>query len=338
MGLVLAACAAPQPSEISSPAASRAETSSPTASPAPIAETLPEPSCEEPPDVFVYPINATPPPVVAWTCEDAVRVAAAILPLGHRPIISIEFHYGFYCPSGWSCPRPLLTGREGYVTFWTAPASEEAGIWVRVVTTETGQVRVASGPDPFPPATVGGVGTAAFLPDVSPPPAMLDTLGSIVILRAYSGKFSQHKERTLLAQPQVVVFDDGTVVANVALVSDPPDYRTISLTEQQMTRVTDSLQVADLKPLAAGRLGGGDLCYDCATTIIRTDIGGPTIEIAAEGLQTGNENWERGMPYGAGLIATDRLLNELVDLVRAGSSEPYSGALPQIPVAPIELG
>ena len=156
MGMVLAACAAPQPSEVSSPAASQAETSSPTASPVPIAETLPEPSCGEPPDVFVYPINATPPPVVDWTCEEAVSAAAAILPAGHQPIIRIEFYYGYYCPSDLSCPVPLLDGREGYVIFWTAPASEEAGIWVRVVTTETGQVRVASAPDPFPPATVGG--------------------------------------------------------------------------------------------------------------------------------------------------------------------------------------
>jgi hypothetical protein len=156
MGLVLAACATPQPSEVSSPMASRAATSSPTASPVPIAETLPEPMCDEPLDVFVFPVDATPPPVVAWTCEDAVSAAAAILPAGHRPIIRIEFYYGYYCPSDLSCPVPLLDGGEGYVIFWTAPASEGAGIWVRVVTTETGQVRVASGPDPFPPAAVGG--------------------------------------------------------------------------------------------------------------------------------------------------------------------------------------
>ena len=86
--------------------------------------------------------------------------------------------------------------------------------------------------------------------------------------------------------------------------------------------------------MAAAAPVGGTFCFDCSTTIIRTDIGSETIEIAAFGLLTDvTERYVSSLPYPPGLIAVDRMLDELVDRVQAAESDPFDRALPEVPVA-----
>ena len=120
-------------------------------------------------------------------------------------------------------------------------------------------------------------------------------------------------------------------------VSEPPEFRSIQLTPDEQDELMEQLAAADLSPLAAGGPVGGTFCFDCPTTIIRTDIGGETIEIAAFGLLTDvTERYVSALPYPPGLIAVDRLLDGLVDRVRAAESDPFDRSLPQVPVS--EMG
>lgn len=177
-----------------------------------------------------------------------------------------------------------------------------------------------------------------FLPGSPAPSELVEPLGSIILLRAYSGTFARHDQRIEVAFPDVVVFVDGTVVANIALVSDPPDFRAVRLTAGELEEVTELVAEAELAPLAGaeGPLG----CFDCGATIIRTQQDGATIEIAAKGLMTTGmrPEWVEQLPYDPGVIAVDRLLDALVKRVQDGPAEPYSEALPQIPVAPFSGG
>ena len=177
-----------------------------------------------------------------------------------------------------------------------------------------------------------------ILPDSPAPSELVQPLGSIMLLRAFSGTFARHDQRTELTFPESVVFDDGTVVANIALAGAPPDFRAVRLTAGELDEVRELVVGAELAPLAAaeGPLG----CSDCGATIIRTQQDGATIEIAAKGLMTTGmrPEWVEQLPYDPGMIAVDRLLDALVKRVQDGPAEPYSEALPQIPVAPFSGG
>src|SRR5687767_9318149 len=69
-----------------------------------------------------------------------------------------------------------------------------------------------------------------FLPGSPAPSELVEPLGSIMLLRAFSGTFARHDQRTELTFPESVVFDDGTVVANIASAGAPPDFRAVRLT------------------------------------------------------------------------------------------------------------
>lgn len=181
----------------------------------------------------------------------------------------------------------------------------------------------------------GTSSTPKFLPNTPPPGELLEPLGSILVLRAYSGPFREHADRDRLAAPDIVVFDDGRVVANIALVSDEPQFMFVTLSEEERKELVETLRAANIQPMAFGALEGGMMCGDCPTTILRTDISGETVEVAAEGLLTNvSEQYVAALPYPRGLIAIDRLLNVLLDRVRTWPSEPFVGELPEIPVAP----
>lgn len=188
------------------------------------------------------------------------------------------------------------------------------------------------------PEEFGGK-SPSFLPNTLAPSELIEPLGPILILRAYSGPFTDHAERNRSAAPDIVIFDDGLVVANVALVSEPPKYMAHQLSDAAMADVSQILQAAELRPIAAGGIAGGTLCADCPTTIIRTDLDGETIELAASGLLTTvHPRYVARLPYSKGLIDTDRLLNRLLGAVRRGPAELFVGDLPEIPAAPLVSG
>ena len=169
-------------------------------------------------------------------------------------------------------------------------------------------------------------------PSAPPPSELVSELGNVLILRAVSGPFIDHDQRTAEAQPQVTVFDDGLVVARI-----DDAYRAVQLDDGEMEELLEQLELAKLEPLAVG--GAVDAvpfgCFDCGVAIIRTDIGGETGEAAAYGLETrGPESYVSTLPYPRGLIAISRLLDGLYDRVSAGDSVPFSGKLPAVPVAP----
>ena len=174
--------------------------------------------------------------------------------------------------------------------------------------------------------------TLVLLPSAPPPSELVPDLGDVLLLRAVSGPFIDHGQRTAEAQPQVTVFDDGLVVVRI-----DDAYRAVQLDDGEMEEVSKQLELAKLEPLAVG--GAVDTllfgCADCGVSIIRTDIDGETVEAAAYGLETRlPESYVSTLPYPEGLIAISRLLDGLYDRVAAGDSVPFSGELPVVPVAP----
>lgn len=173
-------------------------------------------------------------------------------------------------------------------------------------------------------------------PSNPPPSKLLPELGDLLVLRAFSGPFVDHAERIEEASPEVAVFDDGLVVARIE-----DEYRAIQLTDDEMEEVSEELELANVEPLAAG--GAVDAipfgCADCAVTVIRTDVGGDTVEAAAYGLDTDlPDSYVSGLPYPRGLVAVSRLLDALRDRFASADSIPFSGELPMVPVAPFMGG
>lgn len=174
--------------------------------------------------------------------------------------------------------------------------------------------------------------TLVLAPSAPPPSELVPELGHVLLLRAISGPFIDHDKRTAEAQPQVTVFDDGLVVARI-----DDAYRAVQLDDGEVEEVLEQLALAKLEPLSVG--GAVDAvpfgCFDCGVSIIRTDIGGATVEAAAYGLDTHlPDSYVSTLPYPRGLIAISRLLDELYDRVTADDSVPFSGELPVVPVAP----
>lgn len=180
--------------------------------------------------------------------------------------------------------------------------------------------------------------TRQMLPATPVPDAMLKPLGRALILRTYSGAFIDHEERNLLGPPDVVVFDDGTVVVADTPTADPPTYRSLRLDADALDELVQDLRAADLDNLAAGGQRDASFCIDCPTVIIRTDVSGDTIEVAAAGLLTTlSAEYVAQLPYPQAVIEVDRLLNRLAERVR-NEGVPYFEPVPKIPIAPCMCG
>lgn len=173
--------------------------------------------------------------------------------------------------------------------------------------------------------------TLVLAPSAPPPSELLPELGDLLVLRAVSGPFVDHAQRNQEATPEVAVFDDGLVVARI-----DGEYRAIQLNAGELEEVSKALELANIEPLAAG--GAVDTlpfgCADCGVAIIRTDVGGETVEAAAYGLDTDlPDSYVSTLPYPQGLVAVSRLLDALRDRFAEIDSVPFSGELPAVPVA-----
>jgi len=177
-------------------------------------------------------------------------------------------------------------------------------------------------------------------PGTPPPTEMVEPLGDVLVLRAYSGEFFSHKERTQLGFPDVVVFDDGRVVAvsTSEIGAGRPLYASLMLTSEELTQLSEQLAAAALDGIAVGAFSERTHCFDCGTTIIRTDIDGETIEVSAHGLDTrASPDYVANLPYPETLIELDRTLHEFRQRV-AAEGQPFDGDIPQIPVSPASGG
>lgn len=178
--------------------------------------------------------------------------------------------------------------------------------------------------------------TLVLLPSAPPPSELLPELGDVLVLRAISGDFVDHAQRTEQATPEVAVFDDGLVIARIA-----GEYRAIQLTDGGMEEVTEALELANVEPLAVG--GAVDTilfgCADCGVAIIQTDVSGETVEAAAYGLETDlPDSYVSTLPYPEGLVSVSRLLDALMDRFAVAESAPHRGELPTVRVAPLMSG
>lgn len=117
-----------------------------TPSPSPSASVAAGPTitCDPVPDHWLPADAAGSPLPVTLTCENAVAAAEAAI--GRDPgVVSIEFHYFFYCPPGRYCA--ITTANDGHVVFHLAGGHPDRVVQVWV--DETGRV-VASSPEPMP--------------------------------------------------------------------------------------------------------------------------------------------------------------------------------------------
>src|SRR5689334_25091337 len=102
IGACLAASCSPAPSPSPQLVSTAAPTSVAQAAPSAAATPRPGPSiwCD-PPQVGGAISYATP------TCEAAVEAALEGLPSGHPDVVSVAFHYGFFCGPGKYCTAAL---------------------------------------------------------------------------------------------------------------------------------------------------------------------------------------------------------------------------------------
>ena len=183
--------------------------------------------------------------------------------------------------------------------------------------------------------------TPDYRPQTAAPAGMVEPLGPILVLRQPSGPFLTHGERTILGYPEVVVFDDGRVVAGADvdwLQGRKPAYRSLVLSAEEFGGFVDELRAAELPDLVAGTIPEAAFCVDCTTTIIRTDVDGETAEIVAYGLVTdGPESSVSRLPYPDDLVELDQRLNALAERTLA-EGEPFDEPLPRTPISPAAGG
>jgi hypothetical protein len=157
-------------------------------------------------------------------------------------------------------------------------------------------------------------------------------------LRVYSGAFTSDSQRTEQARPDVVLFDDGLVVANVSPY--PPhesvDYRSIQLDATQLEQARATIVAAGLSHRPAPAMDDW-ICYG-ATILQVFGADGSKVEVVAPCLL-----WAPGLSspdpgrYGAGVVSVNALLTRLHELA-ARDGSPWAESLPSVPAAPYREG
>lgn len=155
---------------------------------------------------------------------------------------------------------------------------------------------------------------------------MIEPLGDILLLHTWSGAFHSRDERTTLAYPSIVVFDDGRIVAGShpdLILGAEPEYRSEQLADEDFDVLVEQVRAAFTTSFSAGIVGSGGYCADCGTAIYRADHG-ETVEIAAFRLLTnGPPGYAGNALFPPELLELDGMLGELAEHVE-GSGEPYS--------------
>ena len=160
----------------------------------------------------------------------------------------------------------------------------------------------------------------------------LASLDGVLVLRAYSGPYRDDSQRTMTTLPEVVVFDDGRVAADVSPFPDTVrrNYRSLTLTGDELTMLQELLMDAAVvdSPLTSDP----DLASsDAGVTIIQARIPRGDVEIAVLGLETRLDHVPDGVPTIA--VRLDKHLSSLWERARSEGS-PWFGDLPQVRILP----
>lgn len=169
----------------------------------------------------------------------------------------------------------------------------------------------------------------ALLPE---PPVTGPLPREIVILRAYSGAWTDPAERTRRAIPELALFADGTLVA-MAGMEPNRELRGLTLSRDELQGILARLSRIGLRSVdrADDSLSG---CFDCATQVIWWNGPAGFVEAAAHGLYP-TIHVPAGTPPA--LIAVTELLDGLADRVRR-EGQPIKRELPLVPSTPIVGG
>lgn len=159
------------------------------------------------------------------------------------------------------------------------------------------------------------------------------TASDVVALRTYTGLYQRESQRTLNLPPEVTIFADGTVVADVSPF-DPEngsDYRSIALDDDRLSDILHLLADGGCEPIPLPRdshpfAGGGAVVFQLR------DNGGRWIEIVVSGLAADTPGVDTSV-FDRNLVALDRLMNKLRDEA-SRDGQPWQGALPLVPVMP----
>lgn len=165
-------------------------------------------------------------------------------------------------------------------------------------------------------------------PEVQPGPSTSSTGAdrSVLVVRAYSGGFATHAERTDQIPAEVVVFDDGVAVAEVGL-SPEVRYSAIQLTQDELQGLKDVLQRAD--PM--GQFVPYDPAFHVVSemTIIQVHNPDRVTEVAIAGLYAAlvSPPPEYAPPWAAAL---DAKMTELRDMVRERGGIDFADDIPTV--------
>jgi len=168
----------------------------------------------------------------------------------------------------------------------------------------------------------------------SPGPAseVQESRAKPLLIMATSGPFSRPAERTDIVQADMVIWDDGLVAVNVGERLDP-NYRAIQPPVDDLADLKRIIAESDLRSFTASSASYG-ACIDCPVKVIRIDLSGRSVEIAARGVVAASE-YRHTTEYPDGLLelraALDRLGQQVRDSVE---SHELSRNVPVVPVAP----
>lgn len=165
-------------------------------------------------------------------------------------------------------------------------------------------------------------------------PTEFASLDGALILRAYSGPFQDDSQRTMTVLPEVVVFADGRVAADVSPYPDSlrRHYKTIQLSDQELATILNLLDDRDVGNIPL-RIAPDFASSDGAVAIIQAstpDKG--DIEMAVLGLDTRIQSESASAHYPEIAIRLDGLLSGLWERADAEGME-WVGELPQVRVA-----
>lgn len=184
---------------------------------------------------------------------------------------------------------------------------------------------------------IGPVGpVTSTSPEPTKPSHAVAGPDDVVLMRTSSGPFNHPSERTIVGQPQIVIFGGGLIVAyDPRLQIDRPrPYLALQLDRQEWHDVESAITAANLTELEFDpKLARG--CFSAGTTIFSVATeDGMLVETVApclftiDGLATPDP-----AIYGRGLVDLDAVLHRLIGEVVERGIE-WRGEIPTVLIAP----
>jgi hypothetical protein len=155
--------------------------------------------------------------------------------------------------------------------------------------------------------------------------------GEALVVVGSTGEFSDPAQRTVELPATLVIWRDGVVSMIAAIWSEPQTYSSLEINDAELAALESMLRDGHLVDYVH-EPGEGDstACADCNDVVIQADVDGRFVEVILPLI-----GYQMSYPPGV-----DALADYVAELWRRGerSAVPWTGTMPTVLAAPLEIG